>query len=217
MPWSSAHIDGVTVDAMGTLVELVDPVPRLQDELDRRGVRRDAETVRAAFAAEVEYYIPHAHEGRDEPTLQALRRRCTAVFLAGAEADLEPAEFAPAFVGALAFRPLPGAVGALELLRAAGLSVACVSNWDVSLAVRLEEAGLTHLLDTVVSSAETGAPKPDPRPFLAALERLRVSPERALHVGDGDTDEQGAAAAGLHFEHAPLATLPERLGLRASS
>jgi putative hydrolase of the HAD superfamily len=69
-----------------------------------------------------------------------------------------------------------------------------------------------HLTE-IVSSAEAGAAKPDPAAFLVALERLGVPPERALHVGDGDTDRDGAAAAGLAFEPAPLATLPERLGL----
>jgi FMN phosphatase YigB (HAD superfamily) len=49
--------------------------------------------------------------------------------------------------------------------------------------------------------------------FRLALERLGVSAGRALHVGDGDADRDGAAAAGLAFEPAPLATLPERLGL----
>ena len=38
-----------------------------------------------------------------------------------------------------------------------------------------------------------------------ALERLRVRPERALHVGDSAADEQGARAAGMRFAPAPLA------------
>jgi hypothetical protein len=33
-------------------------------------------------------------------------------------------------------------------------------------------------------------------------------------VGDEDVDRDGARAAGLAFEPTPLATLPERLGLR---
>jgi FMN phosphatase YigB (HAD superfamily) len=33
-----------------------------------------------------------------------------------------------------------------------------------------------------------------------------VQPGRALHVGDADEDEQGAAAAGMRFVSAPLAS-----------
>ena len=57
----------------------------------------------------------------------------------------------------------------------------------------------------VVTSAEAGAPKPDPAIFRLALTRLGVSPERALHVGDSPADEEGAHAAGMQFRPAPLA------------
>ncbi|MGH3019682.1 MAG: HAD-IA family hydrolase, partial [Gaiellaceae bacterium] len=119
----------------------------------------------------------------------------------------------PAFVEAIVFRPLAGARNALVRLRNAGLALACVSNWDVSLGPQLERSGLRELFAEIVSSAEAGAAKPDPAVFLVALERLGVPAGRALHIGDGDTDCEGAAAAGLAFEPVPLATLPERLGL----
>jgi putative hydrolase of the HAD superfamily len=213
---SASSLDAITVDAMGTLVELVDPVPRLAEALAARGVDRSSDVVRAAFAAEVAYYVPRAHEGRDEESLAELGRACTAVFLEHARAPLAAADFAPAFVGSLAFRPLPGAVEALVLLRSAGLALACVSNWDVSLGAQLDRAGVADLFAAVVSSADAGAAKPDPAVFRLALERLGVEPARALHVGDGEADREGAAAAGLAFEPDPLATLPERLGLRAT-
>ena len=34
--------------------------------------------------------------------------------------------------------------------------------------------------------------------------RLGVSPRRALHIGDGLVDEEGAAAAGMKFAWAPV-------------
>lgn len=210
---SASDLDAVTVDAMGTIVKLADPVPRLQDALSRRGEQHDPGPVRDAFAAEVAYYVPRAHEGRDPESLAALRVACAAVFLEALGAELDADEFAPAFVGALAFRPLDGAERSLARLRAAGLALACVSNWDLSLAEYLEEAGLAHHFDTVVSSAEASAPKPDEAVFRVALERLGVEPGRALHVGDGEGDRRGAAAAGLAFEPTPVATLPERLGI----
>jgi putative hydrolase of the HAD superfamily len=209
----ASALDAVTVDAMGTIVELADPAPSLQSALAERGLERDLDEVAAAFRAEVEYYLPRTLEGRDEQTLADLGRRCTGVFLEHAGADLDAVEFAPAFLASIVFEPLPGAADALGRLRGAGLALACVSNWDVSLAGHLERAGIAHVFTEIVSSAEIGAAKPDPAVFLGALGRLGVAPERALHVGDGESDRQGAAAAGLAFEPAPLATLPERLGL----
>ena len=198
---------------MGTIVDLDDPAPRLQKSLAERGVDRTLDEVATAFRAEVAYYLPRTLEGHDDESLADLGRRCTAVFLEHARAALDPAEFAPTFLVAIVFRPLTDAAKTLGRLRQAGLVLACVSNWDVSLARHLERAGLAGYFTEIVSSAEAGAAKPDPGVFLVALERLGVAPERALHIGDGDGDREGAKAAGLAFEPVPLATLPERLGL----
>jgi putative hydrolase of the HAD superfamily len=195
-------LDAVTIDAYGTLVELADPVPALQAALAGRGVERDAEQVKAAFRAEVAYYRPRSLEGRDVESLAALRRDCAAVFLSEAGADLDPGEFAAPFVGALVFRPVPGAVAAVERLAAQGLALAVVSNWDIGLHDKL--GLLASRFSCVITSAEAGAPKPDPAVFLAALERLGVAPSRALHIGDEASDEDGARAAGMHFRWAPL-------------
>jgi putative hydrolase of the HAD superfamily len=210
---SASDLDAVTVDAMGTTVELADPAPRLQASLAEHGVERSLEEVMAAFRAEVAYYLPRTIEGRDEESLADLGRRCTAVFLEHARAELEPAEFTPAFLAAIVFRPLPGAAEALARLRSAGLTLVCVSNWDVSLGRHLEAAGLAAFFAEIVSSAEVGVAKPEAAVFWIALDRIGVPPERALHIGDGESDSEGAAAAGLAFAPVPLATLPERLGL----
>jgi putative hydrolase of the HAD superfamily len=54
------------------------------------------------------------------------------------------------------------------------------------------------LLDGVVTSAEVGAGKPDPRIFERALQVAGVAAGEALHVGDKvDNDVNGAAAAGV--------------------
>ena len=206
-------LDAVTVDAFGTLVELADPVERLRDALAGRGVARDGGHVRRAFAAEVGHYVPRAHLARDAATLAALRRECMVVVLGALGARLDPGEFVPAFVAALEFRPIEGAVDALDRLRGEGLVLACVANWDYTLPDQLAATGLAGRFAAVVSAAEAGAPKPEPAIFRLALGRLGIPPERALHVGDDKVDRLGAEAAGLAFEPAPLATLPQRLGL----
>jgi putative hydrolase of the HAD superfamily len=212
-PRGLSDLDAITVDAFRTLVDLADPVPTLAGALRQHGEERDHDVVRAAFRAEVAHYIPRAHEGRDPESLLALRTECARVFLENAGASTDPAEFVEDFIGALEFHPLPGAVKALDHLASAGLALACVANWDISLVDYLERAGVAHRFDALVSAAEAGAQKPDPRIFRVALERLGVPPERALHVGDDDADRKGASAAGLAFELAPLETLPARLGL----
>ena len=57
-----------------------------------------------------------------------------------------------------------------------------------------------------MTTAEAGAPKPEPAVFRLALERLGVEPGRALHVGDEPGDEEGARRPGCASRRAPLAT-----------
>jgi putative hydrolase of the HAD superfamily len=204
-------VEAVTIDAYGTLVTLRDPVPSLQEALAARGVERGVGDVEEAFRAEVAYYVPRSHEGRDDATLALLRRDCARVFLEAAGADLAPEEFAPAFVEALVFEAVGGATDACRALAEAGLRLAVVSNWDVGLHDQLARLGLTAIIGEVVTSAEAGAPKPDPAVFRLALSRLGVTPGSAVHVGDAPADEEGARAAGVRFEPAPLADAARRI------
>jgi putative hydrolase of the HAD superfamily len=208
-----AELEAVTLDAAGTILELRDPTELLRRALRKAGVERDPNAIRHAFGAEVAFYVPRSHEGRDARSLARLRREAVAVFLAALEAEVEAEAFVPAFIAAIEFRPPEGTHEALARLRAAGLRIACVANWDVSLEDHLERARLRPLFDAVVTSAEAGAPKPDPAPFRLALARLGVPPERALHVGDDRVDREGAQAAGLAFAPVPVVTLPARLGI----
>ena len=201
-------VDAVTIDAYGTLVVLRDPVPTLRDPLAARGVVRSDDAVREAFAAEVAYYVPRSHEGRDSASLAALRHACTRVFLAAAGADTLAVDEFP-FVASLAFDLVPGGREACGDLSRAGLRLCVVSNWDIGLTEHLQQLGLDL---AVVTSAEAGAAKPAPAVFELALQRLGVAdPARAVHVGDDAADEAGARAAGMHFEPAPLAGAVQRI------
>jgi len=205
-----AELDAVTIDAYGTLVQLTGPVPELQAGLAALGVEREAEAIARAFATESAYYREHSFEGRDGASLYELRLRCVAIILDELGSELEPAAFVDGFVAAMRFELLPDARAALRRLRRFGLAVAVVSNWDVGLARHLDGLGLGGDV-TVVTSAEAGAPKPDPAVFILALERLGVQPDRALHIGDSDSDQAGASAAGMHFAPAPLGRAVEAL------
>ncbi len=50
--------------------------------------------------------------------------------------------------------------------------------------VEIERLTLGRHFPVAIAAGAMLAPKPDPRPFLAALARLATSPARALHVGD---------------------------------
>lgn len=87
---------------------------------------------------------------------------------------------------------------ALEALRAAGVRLAVVSNWDSRLPRLLASLGLAPYFDAIVVSCLEGVEKPDPELFRRALVRLRARPEEALHLGDvAELDGDGARAAGI--------------------
>lgn len=175
------------MDALGTTVELEPPWPRLAAAL---GIEADRRLV-AAVRAEMDYYREHAHEGGDAESLADLRARCAALLSQRLGRDVSVEQM----MGAIRFRAYPDAAPALAALRERGLGLACVSNWDVSLAEVLERCGLGGAFDGVVSSAGAGARKPDPAIFEPALRLCGCPPERALHVGDTPGEDAAAAAA----------------------
>jgi putative hydrolase of the HAD superfamily len=191
-------IRAITIDALGTLLELLPPAPRLQAELRALGVEVSLEQAGRAMKAEIGFYRGHLWMGRDAAGLAELRRRCAEVLREALELELDLGTIEAALLAAIRFEPFADTVPALRALRAAGVKLVAASNWDVSLHEQLERTGLTPLLDGALSSAEVGAPKPDPEIFVRALALAGASPDEALHVGDDlEADVGGALAAGL--------------------
>jgi 2-haloalkanoic acid dehalogenase type II len=193
-------IRAVLLDALGTLVRLEPPAPRLRVQLSRlAGVEVSEEQAERGFRAEIAYYLQHHGEGRDPASLDCLRDRCARV-LAGelGLAGVDHTAVRAAMLGSLEFTAFPDAADALRELRERGLRLVVASNWDCSLSEVLERAGLRSLVDGVVSSAVAGAPKPHPAVFEQALRLAGATPEEALHVGDSvENDVEGARAAGV--------------------
>ena len=189
----------VLLDALGTLVRLDPPAPRLRVELRRSGVEVDAGAAERAFAAEIAYYVQHHTEGRDDRSLDELRDHCAAVLHdALAIPELALPVVRDAMLASIAFEAYPDAAAALEELGGHGLRLIAASNWDCSLPRVLDGAGLGGLLDGVVSSAMVGARKPDRTLFEAALALAGCSADEAVHVGDSlENDVRGARAAGI--------------------
>jgi putative hydrolase of the HAD superfamily len=191
-------IRAITIDALGTLLELLPPAPRLQAELRSLGVEVPLEQAGRAMKAEIGFYRGHLWMGRDAPGLAELRRRCAEVLREALDLDLGVEAAEGALLAAIRFEPFPDAVPALRALRGAGVKLVAASNWDVSLHEQLARSGLDALLDGALSSAEVGAPKPDPEIFARALALAGAAPGEALHVGDDlEADVGGALAAGL--------------------
>ncbi|CAB4857986.1 unannotated protein [freshwater metagenome] len=205
----------VLLDALGTLLELEDPVGGLRRELADRGAPVEASAARAALLREMAYYRAHCDQAADLPALEDLRDRCAEVLraaLPGRAGELPSGEVRAALLAALRFTPFPEVADVLSALRAAGSRLVIVSNWDVSLHGVLQETGLAALVDGVLTSAECGVAKPDPAIFHLALERAGGGASAAaLHVGDDPrTDVAGALAAGI------AAVLVDRRGEHAA-
>ncbi len=191
----------VLLDALGTLLALEPPAPRLRSELAGRfGVDVSADEASSAIAAEIAYYRAHLDQGRDRSSLAALRRRCAEVVRDAlpALADVDGDALTEALMASLRFRVFDDVVPALRSLHDRSITLVVVSNWDVSLHDLLARLELRPLIDGILTSAEAGVPKPEPAIFRRALELAGVGAGAAVHVGDSPVqDVAGARAAGI--------------------
>jgi len=190
----------ILLDALGTLVALEPPAPRLRAELaERFGLEVSARQAARAIAAEIAYYRTHLDAGRDPAGLEALRRECAGVLRAELPAaDLELDPLVEALLASLRFTAFADVRPALVAARSRGQRLVVVSNWDVSLHGVLRALELEPLLDGIITSAGAGARKPAPAIFEQALALAGAGPEEAIHVGDSlDEDVAGARDAGI--------------------
>jgi putative hydrolase of the HAD superfamily len=190
----------VLLDAFGTLVTFDDPAPKLRAAVRER-IGRDVglPAATAAMRAEIAYYRLHHEEGRDADSVAALRRRCGAVVAAElAVPGLTEEAATGALIAAIEWRAYAEVAPVLAGLRARGIRLAVVSNWDAALGEVLGALGLEPFFEVVLASAPEGRSKPDPELFRRALARVGVEPHEAIHVGDSEEhDVLGARAAGI--------------------
>jgi HAD superfamily hydrolase (TIGR01549 family) len=103
-----------------------------------------------------------------------------------------------AFLEPAAWQVFPDVRPALDRLVSEGVRLAVVSNWDSNLPRVLDMLELTPYFETVVISHVEGIEKPNPGLFRRALDRLAVTAEQVLHIGDvPELDLAGAEAAGI--------------------
>jgi putative hydrolase of the HAD superfamily len=190
-------IRAVTLDAAGTLIVPHPSVGAVYAEVAAEGgLERDAGQLERAFpaafaAVRARWGVPY---GRDEDDA---RRFWLAVVEAtfGEPLPYEIAcELYDTFARARRWRVLPGVREALDLLRAQGLPLAVVTNFDGRVVPLLAELELGPFA-AVVTSARIGRPKPDPAALLAACAVLAVPPSAVLHLGDSEREDGGMCAA----------------------
>lgn len=108
-------------------------------------------------------------------------------------------------------RLFPGALTALETLRAAGTAIGVVTVQDRHRLDWLLPPDLADLINVVITRQDA-APKPSPDGVHAALAVLGVNPQHAVMVGDSPSDihaarRAGALAVGVTWGYHPPAAL----------
>ncbi|MBT9244233.1 HAD-IA family hydrolase [Gemmobacter fulvus] len=95
-------------------------------------------------------------------------------------------------------RLYPGAAAAVEALRAAGFATAICTNKPEALAEMLvQRLGIRGLFGSLIGADTLPTRKPDPAPYVAAVEQAGGVVRRSMLIGDTETDRKTAAAVGV--------------------
>lgn len=197
----------VTLDAVGTLLRVREPVGRTYSRLARElGVVVPPERLETAFRAALRSAPALAFPNLPERDRLRGERRwwkgvVSATFrAAGAESlpDSLHEDLFHLYSGGNAWALYDDVLPALRELKNDRYRLAVISNFDSRLRGVLEALGTSHLFDTLVCSSMAGSAKPDPTIFRYTLQTLGERPERAVHVGDDPlADVTGARRAGM--------------------
>lgn len=198
------EIEGLVLDAVGTLIEPAPSVALVYAEAARRqGIALDAGEVKRRFHRS--FRRDEVDEARgplatDEATEHRRWRRIVADVLPELpDPERAFADLWDHFGQPSAWRAFGDVGPALDLLRRGGMRFVIASNFDGRLRGVLR--GLPELAgaaEGVVISSEVGVRKPHPDFYRAACDRLGLPPGRVLCVGDDlENDVLGAERAGL--------------------
>ncbi len=120
-----------------------------------------------------------------------------------------------------AYRSLPAypdAAPMLTALRAQGIRTAILSNGEPGMLHQaVEAAGLSALLDAVISVEDVGVFKPHPRVYGLASAALGLSLPQMGFVSSNAWDAQAAGAAGFHVFWCNRSGQPAEYGLDATA
>lgn len=96
---------------------------------------------------------------------------------------------------------IPGVEQLFSLLAERKIKIAVVSSTEKKYLEKklqpLARAGIRDALDVVIGIEDAPRRKPAPDPLIVCAQRLSVSPERCIYVGDSHIDIQAGNAAGM--------------------
>lgn len=95
-------------------------------------------------------------------------------------------------------RPYPGVLEAIARFEDAGYALAvCTNKYEANSLALIEALGLTRHFTAIAGQDTFPFRKPDPRHLLKTIELAGGDPERAVMIGDSQTDIDTAKAAGI--------------------
>ena len=97
-------------------------------------------------------------------------------------------------------KPFEETLKTLKEIKKRGLGIAIVSDMTTHIQLKkLKKLGISKYVDFLITSEESGSEKPHSIMFLLALNKLKVSPQNAIMVGDNPVaDIEGANSVGLY-------------------
>ncbi len=113
------------------------------------------------------------------------------------------------------WRLYPDALYVLDRLRASGIRLAVVSDTGWNIRAVFAYHGVAEHFETFVLSCELGVAKPAAEMFECACERLAITPEEVLMVGDNYRTDGGALEIGARVLLLPPTQAGAERGLQA--
>lgn len=164
--------------------------------------------IRRAAHREMRHYIAHSLRAHQQENWESLRHECAQILADALREENAAWDFSHATAyrvldGAIVFRVFPETRAVLQALKARGIPLGVLSNWDFRLTEVLSSLGLDEFFDFVLSSAQAGYEKPDARFFEFGLQKIRemhpqIAPRDCFYIGDHfEKDVVPSRAAGM--------------------
>lgn len=95
-----------------------------------------------------------------------------------------------------------GAVELLEYLQYKYKLHIITNGFEEIQTLKLENSGILHFFNQIITSESVGVKKPNPRVFIHALEKAQAAPQNSMMIGDNlEADIQGALNCNLSAIH----------------
>ena len=203
------HIQAVFFDAGGTLFETRGSVGEIYGNAAQRyGIETDPTNLQAAFIRHFRLQPPLAFpRGTPQAELHRLEKEWWRRLVQNVFTEHGAFPHFTEFFDDLyeyfrrkeAWQLFPETVPTLAALKARGLRLAVISNFDSRLDDLLRAFELAQYFEAIHISSRAGAAKPETAIFHAALSHSEIKAAHAIHVGDSlREDALGATTAGLH-------------------